>query len=164
MALFIKNATDQYDKDATFDYNQPLSRTVGQASVHTHSNDIQWLTDTSITCKSPKVTETYQTIEKISGLDFYMYLLKMSAAPFSLGMHGYSINMSGLYLNTSFMTINLGRRFLLPSPNRHNVGLWQVKVETINREDNARSHSREKQKKSMCVVYAEYIKGKKTQT
>src|SRR5690606_16735867 len=123
MALFIKNATDQYDKDATFDYKQPLSRTVGQASVHTHSNDIQWLTDTSITCKSPKVTETYETIEKISGLDFYMYLSKMSAAPFSLGMHGYSINMSGLYANTSVITINLGRRFLLPSPNRHNVGL-----------------------------------------
>ena len=164
MALFIGNATEKYEKDATFDYTQPLSRTVGKSSTHTHNSDIQWLTDTSITCTSPKVTETFDTIEKISGLDFYMYLLKMSVAPFSLGMHGYSINASGLYANTSFMTINMGRRFLLPSPNRHNVGLRQIKVETINSEDNTRSRSRVKQEKKMSVVYAEYIKGKKSQT
>lgn len=164
MTLFKQQTTDIYKEDATFDYGSTLERTVDKSSQHTHSSSIGWSTDSTITCKSPKVTETYETTEQLSLLDFSAYGFRQSYAPYNISIYGYSVNVSALYANTSTIIINFGRRFLLPSPRRQNYGLWQVKFAQVKDGKNAKRWDVEEDSFKLAALYAEHIKGRKKNT
>ncbi len=165
MAHFTKPATDHYDKDSEFTYESTMNREVTAASVHNHDGDLEWKTDTHITCEAPKLVETYNTIETTTGMEISAYLLRRKLAPINFAMYGYSINASGLYANTSLVTINVGcPTFLLPSPHRIHFGKCQVKVGVIDKKSGAtETETVKSQKATNGGLNVKSISGQETQ-
>ncbi|AFK64053.1 hypothetical protein TKWG_21900 [Advenella kashmirensis WT001] len=164
MALFKKDTTDVYVKDATFNYENDLEKTVKSASTHTHHNTLSWFTDSQITCNAPEILEKYTNVVKIVGLDFYLYFSKTAHSPFNFALYGYSMNVSAVYLNCSSSTYNRGRHFLLPSKTRLHLGVFQVQIGSVAKKTRKNGFHKGEGYKKLQALYVKRIKGQRTET
>ncbi len=119
MARFLGPATDFYKEPANYHYDNTLTKTVELASKHTHTGPLWWIALGNITCKAPNITEEYDWMIRIVGLDLYLLAFKGLIVPVNMSISAFSYNMSGLYVNLSGAITNTGMPyFILPSPRR----------------------------------------------
>lgn len=164
MAIFKQNATDKYVSDATFLYENDLEKTVKLPSTHTHKSNLSWSTDSQIYCKAPEIIETYTNVVKICKvLEFYIYASKSAKSPANFAVYGYSMNVSLVYLNTSSVTFNRGRHFLLPSQTRVHFGAVQVKIGKVDAKKDRTKWSNGGFIKHIQALYVTTVKGQRIQ-
>lgn len=159
MARFKGNAHDVYEQNATFTYEDTLSKEVGQWSEHFHKNDLSWTSDAKITFKAPNITETYDSVIRRKNVSLYFYpIFKTSFSPLNFSNYWYSKNKSAYYTNFSGSTSNTGVFFILPSPNRLNDGKkqWNIGLLDKKRRD-VISDIKLGKKKRVCLLFVKDV-------
>lgn len=152
MARFLGPATDYYKEPANYHYDNTLTKTVELPSTHTHTGPLWWIALGNITCKAPNITEEYDWMIRIVGLDLYLLAFKGLIVPVNLSISAFSYNMSGLYVNLSGVITNTGLPyFILPSPTRKGAALINFNRTDILQEQMVSKQIEAKKNKNKAV-------------
>ena len=154
MARYLGPVTDFYKEPASYHYDNTLTKTVELPSTHTHSGPLWWIALGNITCEAPNITEEYDWMIRIVGLDLYLLAFKGLIVPFNLSISAFSYNMSGLYVNLSGAITNTGLPyFILPSKRRKGTALINYNRTGILQEQMvAKQIAAKKNKKKHVVI------------
>jgi len=157
MAKFLGLATDFYKEPANYHYESTLTKTVTQASTHTHHGPLLWIALGNISCKAPNITEEYSWMLRIVGLDLYLLACKGLIVPVNLSVSAYSYNFSGLYVNLSGMITNTGLPyFILPSATRKGAAFINFNRTGILQEQMVAKQIEARKNKKKAVIIKVY--------